>query len=101
MAAVSLTVTGVTRTQGGGFLIECLDERGVTESVEYVSRREARNSLHSFLDDESVKMLIRAAVTARGLRLTQDGDNADDLDSLVGKVFTFNIRAQQNLLKVI
>lgn len=101
MAAVSLEVTGVQRTERGGFSVHCRDARGVTESVEFSSRREARDSLQSVLDDEAVKTLLRAMITARGLRLTQDGDSADDLDSLVGKVFTINVRAPQNILRVV
>ena len=100
MAAVSLTVKGVQRLDGGGFTIQCEDARGVTESIEYASRREARQALHSILDDEAVKALLRAMITARGLRVTQDGDSVDDLNDLNGKVFTFNIRAPRNILQV-
>ena len=85
---------------GGGFCVACEDERGLTEGVEYASRREARQALTAILDDESVKALLRAVITARGLRLTQDGDNADDLDRLIGKVFTFNAKALRIMMQV-
>jgi hypothetical protein len=99
--AASLTVRKINRSASGGVEICCEDSRGVTESMEFGSRREARQQMQRLLDDEVVKDLLRAIVIARGLRATQDGDTVDDLDALVGKVITINLRAAQNIVRIV
>ena len=79
----------------------CTDPSGLTESLEFETRRQARESLQSLLDDNAVKDLLRAIVIARGLRATQDGDSADDLDGLENKTITFNLRAAQNIVRIV
>jgi hypothetical protein len=69
--------------------------------MEFGSRREAREHLQSLLDDDAVKDLLRAIVIARGLRLSADRDSSDDLDSLVGKTITINLRAPQNIVRIV
>jgi len=98
---MSLTVKSIRRTPSGGLDVSLEDSRGLTESLEFPSRRQARESLQTFLDDDAAKDLLRAIVIARGLRLTQDGDSADDLDTLVGKTITINLRAAQNIVRIV
>jgi len=98
---MSLKIGKPRRLTRGGFEVPCTDPSGLEEPLEFESRRQAREYLQSLLDDNAVKDLLRAIVIARGLRLTQDGDSADDLDALDGKTITFNLRAAQNIVRIV
>jgi hypothetical protein len=64
------------------------------------TRRELRQHCETILNDAAMNETLKAIAISRGLRLTADGDDADDLDDLIGKTFTFNRKAPQNLLRM-
>ena len=67
---------------------------------EFSSRRQAREAVDSALRDERAIDLLKLIAVARGLRVTQDADDADDLDLLAGRTLTFNRNAITNLLRI-
>lgn len=64
------------------------------------TRRELRQHCETILNDLTINETLKAIAIARGLRLTADGDDADDLDELVGKTLTFNRKATANILRI-
>jgi hypothetical protein len=64
------------------------------------TRRDLREYCRSILNDDAAKEVLKAIAIARGLRLTADSDDADDLDLLIGKTLTFNHRAPLNLCRI-
>lgn len=65
------------------------------------TRRELREHCRKIIDDSELTELLRAIAIAKGLRITADADNADDLDTLIGKQFVFNQRAANNICRMI
>jgi hypothetical protein len=65
------------------------------------TRRELREHCRSILEDSASLELLKAIAISKGLRASADADDADDLDSLIGKTFFFNPRAATNICRVI
>ncbi len=64
------------------------------------SRRDLREHCQFVLDDNLLMELAKAFVIARGLRASASDDDADDLDSLIGKTITINVRALSNICRI-
>ena len=69
-------------------------------SHEFASRRLAREAVDAALRDERAVDLLKMIAVSRGLRVTQDADDADDLDLLTGRTLSFNRNAVQNILRI-
>lgn len=64
------------------------------------TRRELRQHVRDLLSDDDAKRILKLIAIARGLRASADGDDADDLDVLIGKTLTFNRNAPLNILRI-
>lgn len=93
--AVSVSVTGVVRKHGRIYVR--FDDG---EEYEFQSRAEARDHCRSVMNDVAAKVLLKAMLIARGLRITADADALDDLDLIVGRTATFNRIAVNNVVRI-
>jgi hypothetical protein len=94
---ISVSVTAAKRNGKGGFYVQFSDN---TER-EYESRRQARQELAGMLNESpEVVEFLKSIAVVRALRATADGDDADDLESLVGRTFTFARKAANNIVRV-
>ena len=70
-------------------------------ALEFQDRREARQAVANALDDTLAVHLLKMIAVARALRASKTDDDADDLDSLVGKTVSINLAAAQNVVRVV
>lgn len=92
----SITITGIGRSENGRSIYVRFSDGDEIEGT----RRELRQASQQVLSDDAVLPLLKMLAIASGLRASQDGDAADDLDALAGKTFTFNRKAQTNIVRV-
>lgn len=69
-------------------------------SSEYQNRREAKQAVAAALDDAQAVHLLKMIAVARALRSSQNDDDPDELDLLVGKSLTINLGAAANVVRV-
>lgn len=70
-------------------------------SHEFQNRREARQVVAAALDDVAAVNLLKVIAVARALRASQNDDDPDELDLLVGKTLTINLGAAANVVRVV
>lgn len=92
----SVKITSIGRKPDSKTLYVRFDDGDEIEGT----RRELRQASRQILDDAAIVPLLKAIAIAIGLRASNDGDDVDDLDSVVGKTITFNRKSVNNIVRV-
>jgi hypothetical protein len=70
-------------------------------SLEFANRRQAKQAVESALNDGLAVQILKLIAVAKAIQATRTDDDADELDLLVGKTITINLKAAQNLVRIV